>query len=72
MNNFLNILAEYQLAVGGAGGTEAAPALRAAAAGEVFGPMSHRVAADAAAVADTAGGFASTTAFHAAALLLLV
>ena len=70
MNGFLNILAEHDLAAGAAGTTGSTGA-SAASAGEIFGELSQRAAENSAAAEAVASGFAQTTPFHAAAVLLL-
>ena len=74
MNGFLNILAEYQLAVGGAGGSGGAASLHEVPAAEMFGPLSQRVADGSmtAAAARLSDGFSSTVVFHAVTVLLLI
>ena len=64
MNGYLNDLAEYYRTAG-------MEALREAAPGQVFGPLSER-AADIGATTATAGGFADTPLFHAVTVVLLI
>ena len=69
MNTYLNMLAAHY---GTADAAAQTPALHTASAADIFGPLSQRAIEAAAAAEPLAEGLASTSVFHATALLLLI